>query len=487
MGGLATAARLAKKGHNVSIYEASSFTGGKCRTEKIDGYTFDTGPSLLTLPAVYRDLFLKTGTRLEHVLKLQPVDPAFTYIFHDGTKIVFPNLSHNGTVSAISEVLGEEAGRNWHALLERAESMWEASRESFIEGELRSPLQLLQRPSFLQDLKTISPLKSLRALTCSYTTNPYLRKIIDRYATYTGSDPRKVPAVLLTIAFVEEAFGAWHIEGGLGKLPIALEERIRDLGVELHLNTRVKKIIVENGIASGIELSDGDLISADIVIANADAQLIYNQLVDPLPQTKSPRRSLSKSTPSLSGFSLLLGLKGKSDLNHHTVYFPENYDDEFDAIFERKEPVPDPAIYICNPHDNAMRPDDEHESWFVLINAPRHEPLNGCDWTKPGLKETYAEHIIESLEKKGLEIRSRLEVCEIRTPADLESSTNAPGGSIYGTSSNGVRSAFLRAKNRSPIKNLYCVGGSAHPGGGLPLVGISAEIVAAAVEENVEL
>ena len=487
MGGLATAARLAKKGHSVSIYEASSFAGGKCRTEKINSYTFDTGPSLLTLPAVYRDLFLKTGTRLEHVLKLQPVDPAFTYIFHDGTKIVFPNLSHNGTVSAISEVLGEEAGRNWHALLERAESMWEASRESFIEGELRSPLQLLQRPSFLQDLKTISPLKSLRALTSSYTTNPYLRKIIDRYATYTGSDPRKVPAVLLTIAFVEEAFGAWHIEGGLGRLPIALEERIRDLGVDLHLNTRVKKIIVENGIASGIELSNGDVISADIVIANADAHLIYNQLVDPLPQTSSPRRSLSKSIPSLSGFSLLLGLKGKSNLNHHTVYFPENYDDEFDAIFERKEPVPDPAIYICNPHDNAMRPDDEHESWFVLINAPRHEPLNGCDWTKPGLKETYAKHIIDLLEKKGLEIRSRLEVCEIRTPADLESSTNAPGGSIYGTSSNGVRSAFLRAKNRSPIRNLYCVGGSAHPGGGLPLVGISAEIVAAAVEESVEL
>jgi phytoene desaturase len=484
MGGLATAARLAKKGHSVSIFEASSFTGGKCRTESISGYTFDTGPSLLTLPAVYRDLFLKTGTRLEKVLTLQPVNPAFTYIFHDGTRIVFPNLSHNGTVSAISEVLGEEAGRNWHALLRRAERMWEASRESFIEGELRSPLQLLQRPTFVQDLKTIAPLKTLRALTSTYTKNPYLRKIIDRYATYTGSDPRKVPAVLLTIAFVEEAFGAWHIQGGLGQLPIALEGRIRNLGVKLHLNTRVKKIRVENGCASGIELSNGEVISADIVIANADAQLVYNQLIEPQSKTKSPRRSLSQSTPSLSGFSLLLGLKGKSNLNHHTVYFPENYDDEFDAIFARKEPVPDPAIYICNPHDSAMKPDEDHESWFVLINAPRHEPENGCDWTKPGIKEAYADHIIDLMEKKGLEVRSRLEVCEIRTPADLEIQTNAPGGSIYGTSSNGVRSAFMRAKNRSPIKNLYCVGGSAHPGGGLPLVGISAEIVAEAVEEH---
>jgi phytoene dehydrogenase-like protein len=165
------------------------------------------------------------------------------------------------------------------------------------------------------------------------------------------------------------------------------------------------------------------------------------------------------------------------------VFFPENYDAEFDQIFKEKQPVSDPAIYICNPNDPIMIDDKDSESWFVLINAPRHEPNGGFDWSQPGVKERYANHIIDLMEKRGLEIRSRLQVLEIRTPADLEANTNAPGGSIYGTSSNGARSAFLRAKNRSPIKNLYCVGGSAHPGGGLPLVGISAEIVAIAVEE----
>jgi phytoene dehydrogenase-like protein len=124
------------------------------------------------------------------------------------------------------------------------------------------------------------------------------------------------------------------------------------------------------------------------------------------------------------------------------------------------------------------------EGWFVLINAPRHEPESGFDWNKTGVKEEYANHVLDLMEKRGLQVRSRLVSMEIRTPADLERSVNAPGGSIYGTSSNGARSAFLRAKNRSPIKNLFCVGGSAHPGGGLPLVGISAEIVATAVEEN---
>ncbi len=364
--------------------------------------------------------------------------------------------------------------------------MWESSRESFIEGELKSPLQLLKRRSFMRDLRTIAPWKSLTSLTDSYTDNPYLKKIISRYATYTGSDPRQVPAVLLTIAFVEEAFGAWHVKGGLGSLASTLESRVRDLGVDIQFNAPVQSIDLENGIAQGITLKSGERIQSDVVVANADASIIYNSLLPPIRKTRGPRAALRKATPSLSGFSLLLGLRGTSSLGHHTVYFPENYDDEFDAIFKRKEPVPDPAIYICSPQDKTMKKNADSESWFVLINAPRHEPNAGCDWNEPGLKERYASHIIDRMETKGLEIRSRLEVMEIRTPADLEVRTNAPGGSIYGTSSNGARSAFLRAKNRSPIKNLYCVGGSAHPGGGLPLVGISAEIVAEAVEETSE-
>jgi phytoene dehydrogenase-like protein len=181
---------------------------------------------------------------------------------------------------------------------------------------------------------------------------------------------------------------------------------------------------------------------------------------------------------------LLLGLEGKSDLGHHTVFFPEDYDAEFDDIFKFKQPVRNPAIYICNPDDQKMREVADSESWFVLINAPRHEPEGGFDWNAPGVRAQYANHILDLMEQRGLNVRSRLKVMEIRTPADLEVRTNAPGGSIYGTSSNGARSAFLRARNRSPIKNLYCVGGSAHPGGGLPLVGLSAEIVATAVEEN---
>lgn len=484
MGGMATAARLAKRGHKVRLFEASSRVGGKCHTEEISGFKFDIGPSLLTLPAVYRDLFLKTGKRLEHLVDLKPVDPAFTYIFADGKKVIFPNLSHSGTVDSIKEAFGEEASMDWHQLLTRAEAMWESSRESFVEGELRSIWPFLKRKSLVGDLKTIAPWLTLEKLVDSYTSNPYLKKIIARYATYTGSDPRRVPAVLLTIAFVEEAFGAWHISGGLGELPLRLSERLNELGVQLHLNAPVAKINLSSGAASGVTLADGRIFNADAIVSNSDAYELYGNLLESTKQTRKPRRALRLSTPSLSGFSLLLGLRGKSDLSHHTVLFPEDYEAEFDEIFRDRIPVSDPAIYICNPGDERMVPNQSSESWFVLVNAPRHEPSQGCDWNEPGLKERYAEMIIDRIEAQGIEVRSRLEIMKIRTPADLEREVRAPGGSIYGTSSNGARSAFLRARNRSPVKNLYCVGGSAHPGGGLPLVALSAEIVATAIEES---
>ena len=486
MGGMAVAARLAKKGHRVSIFEASDQLGGKCRTEEIDGFKFDTGPSLLTLPAVYRDLFIKTGKRLEHLVELKPVDPAFTYIFADGKRVTFPNLSHRGTVAAISEAFGEMAGADWHAMLSRAEAMWESSRETFIEGELRSIWPFLRRRTFFSDFKTIAPWRSLDSLVNQYTDNPYLRNIIWRYATYTGSDPRRVPAVLLTIAFVEEAFGAWHVAGGLGQLANRLADRLNELGVSIHLNSPVAAINTSNGRATGVRLVDGSEISAEIVISNSDAYELYGSLLPNSRKSAGARRALRRATPSLSGFSLQLGLSGKSGLDHHTVFFPANYAAEFEAIFRDQIPPEDPSIYICNPNDLQLVPSEDSESWFILINAPRHDPGRGFDWNATGVRERYAERIIDNLEARGLEIRARLKAMKIRTPADLERDVRAPGGSIYGTSSNGARSAFLRARNRSPIENLYCVGGSAHPGGGLPLVAISAEIVATAIEGQQE-
>jgi phytoene dehydrogenase-like protein len=177
----------------------------------------------------------------------------------------------------------------------------------------------------------------------------------------------------------------------------------------------------------------------------------------------------------------LQAMSGKTaDFEHHNVFFPENYDDEFDSVFgigKKVSPVADPTIYICSPNDSKMAPAG-NESWFMLINAPRHDPATGVDWANSELKDSYTKRILSKLKDRGIDTSARTTWQQTLTPADLERNTLAPGGSIYGTSSNGMRSAFLRPANVTKIPNLYLVGGSSHPGGGLPLVGMSAEIVA---------
>ena len=484
IGGMSAAARLAKQGHQVTVFENSDQSGGKCRTEWFGDYAFDTGPSLLTLPAVFRDLFLKTGKRIEHVLDISPVDPAFNYNFADGSKVTFPNLSNPKTYKEIEKSFGISASESWRQIIDRSEKMWEASRDSFIESELTSIWPLLLRKNLINQINQISPFTSLRGLSEKLKLDPHLKMIIDRYATYTGSDPRSAPAVLLTIAFVESTFGAWHVKGGIGQLSVALEQRCRDLGVDFQFKSLVTKIIVERNKVEGLVLNDGKVVHSDLVVSNSDAEYTFNSLIDKeVTSARSERKKLKAATKSLAGFSLLLGLdnsKSKSvEINHHNVYFPENYDLEFDQIFTQKVPVTDPTIYLCAPKDSSMVKGADKEAWFVLVNAPRHEPESGWDWKHGG--QEYAQKIVNKMDNLGLNVTNRLDFMEYRTPADLEKYAMAPGGSIYGTSSNSPVSAFLRARNRSKVKGLFCVGGSAHPGGGLPLVGISAEIVAKAI------
>ena len=484
IGGMSAAARLAKQGHQVTVFENSDQSGGKCRTEWFGDYAFDTGPSLLTLPAVFRDLFLKTGKRIEHVLDISPVDPAFNYNFADGSKVTFPNLSNPKTYLEIEKSFGISASQSWRQIIKRSEKMWEASRDSFIESELTSIWPLLLRKNLINQINQISPFTSLRSLSEKLNLDPHLKMIIDRYATYTGSDPRSAPAVLLTIAFVESTFGAWHIKGGIGQLSVALEQRCRDLGVDFEFKSLVTKIVVERNKVKGLVLSDGKTIKSDLVVSNSDAEYTFNSLIgNEVSSARGERRKLKSATKSLAGISLLLGLDNSKskpvDVDHHNVYFPENYDLEFDQIFTQKVPVTDPTIYLCAPKDSSMVKGADKEAWFALVNAPRHEPESGWDWKDGG--QEYAQKIISKMDDLGLNVTNRLDFMEYRTPADLENYAMAPGGSIYGTSSNSPVSAFLRARNRSKVKGLFCVGGSAHPGGGLPLVGISAEIVAKAI------
>jgi phytoene desaturase len=481
-GGMATAARLSVKGHTVTLIEQSARLGGKLGRYERDGFVFDTGPSLFTLPAVYRDLFLKTGGALEDAVDLQEIDPAFGYHFADGTSVVIPGVNPARAADAMQEAFGGTSGADWRALTERAGAMWRITREPFLQSPLpdwRTLMSLARNPG---DVRTIAPFSNLRKLGREFLKDPRQRQMLDRYATYTGSDPRQAPAVLATIPYIEQTFGAWHLGGGVSDLARALEQRLGERGVTVRLNTSVSRITLTDGAVSGVEFADGTSLEADIVVANADASQVYGTLLDD-PRAAKAEERLAKATPSLAGFVMLLAIDGPTEgLHHHNVWFPKDYDMEFDDIFGRNPcPPRDPAIYVCAPDDPLMRPSDDTESWFVLINAPRHSSTaakGAINWDAPGLANSYATHVLDLLAARGMDIRDRIRWKEIRTPADLERSTRAPGGSIYGTSSNGSRAAFQRPANQSEIPGLYLVGGSSHPGGGLPLVGMGAEIVA---------
>jgi phytoene desaturase len=485
MGGLAVAARLAAQGHDVTVFEQSGRAGGKVATYRRDGFAFDTGPSLLTLPAVYRDLFLKTpvrrkGAALEENVELRGLEQAFGYRWSDGTTAALPGSNSNRVASALGAALGGSAEADWQRFSRRAADIWTVTRVPFLETPISGLRDLAGEMRRWSDVRTVAPWQTLRQLGNRYFDDPRLVTLLDRYATYTGSDPRRAPAALAAIPFIEQTFGAWHIGGGLGALADALLQRCIDQGVDVRFNEPVTRVVNDGKRAAGVQLATGKSLAADVVVSDADAATLYEQLLGAPRAAATPMRRLRKSVPSLSGFVLLLALRGRTPhLQHHTVLFPEHYDAEFDAIFgHRPQPVDDPAVYICCPDDDAMRPDAHHEGWFVLVNAPRHDPAAGVDWSDQALVTSYTARILDVLAQRGHDVRDRLLWHEARTPADLETSTWTPGGSIYGSSSNSRRSAFLRPANQSPLKGLYLVGGSAHPGGGLPLVGMSAAIVA---------
>ena len=475
VGGLAAAARLAALGHDVTVCEAQQQVGGKLGVYERDGFRFDTGPSLLTMPQVFRDTFEATGG-WPSGLAFEPLEPTARYRFADGTG--FDATSDLSALCArLDEALGAGSGDDWRRFTARAERIWEATRGPFLESPLHGLRTMaglaLRQP---RDIVAIAPGQTLRGLGRRYLRDPRLRLFLDRYATYTGSDPRRAPAALAVVPYVEQAFGGWYVPGGLRVLGDALLHRAVDRGARVRLGTRVTRITTSAGRACGVELEGGEMVPADVVVANVDATTVYGSLV------RAPRtaRRLARATPSLSGFVLLLAVRGRTPgLAHHNVLFPADYDAEFDAVFgDPARPVDDPTLYISAPNDPALRPDG-HEAWFVLVNAPRHGTGPGAiDWLAPGLASSYAERLIDLLGERGLAVRDRVLWSEVISPADLEERTGAVGGAIYGTSSNGASAAFLRPANRSPVKGLFLVGGSSHPGGGLPLVTLSAQVVA---------
>ncbi len=473
VGGLAVSARLAALGHRVSIVERASTVGGKLgrfvQDTEHGPFRFDTGPSLLTLPQVFAGFFAATGSTMDENLDLVRLDPIVRHVFPDGTRLD-TCTDPASLAERIEDAMGTRAAAEWRRLWRRAGRIFETSWRHVLRSPVDSPLAAARLAWRLPSLAAIAPGRTLRGLGRSYLSDARLRMLLDRYATYTGSDPRRAPAALAAILYAELSYGGWYVRGGLATLADALLARCLACGVEVELDTEAVAIEASGDRVSGVRLAGGSVMPADVVLANADAATVYTRL------WPDPRRASRLSARSLGGFLLLLGVGGRTPgIAHHAVTFPVDYDAEFDAIFGQPgRPVPDPAIYVSVPDDPGAAPDG-YEAWHVLVNAPPHgHTLSSVDWTSPGLAEVYADRVLDTLAARGYDIRNRIVLREIVTPADLERSTATPGGAIYGTPTHGL----LRPTATGPVRGLFLVGGSTHPGGGLPLAALSAEIAA---------
>ncbi|HEY7273414.1 MAG TPA: phytoene desaturase family protein, partial [Actinoplanes sp.] len=435
VGGLTTAVRLASAGHDVVVHESSTVPGGKLAVYERDGFRFDTGPSLLTLPQVFDGLGLD--------LPLQRLDPVVRHVFPDGS-VLDSTSDHSEFTERIGTVLGSDAAADWNRFWRRAERIWAASWRSVLQRPVR-PATLAALSWRVGGLAAIAPGRSLRTLGRQYLHDRRLRMLLDRYATYTGADPRRAPAALAAIPYGELTFGGWYLPGGLGTLAEALATRCRSLGVRVEVSSPVAGICMSHARVSGVRLATGRVVPADVVVSNVDALTTFRDL---LPSASRLKRLADRS---LAGFVLLLGVRGTtSDLGHHTVFFPRDYDAEFDAVFgsvgQRARPASTPAIFITRAVDPAVHPPGT-EAWFVLVNAPRHGTSWTCvDWSRPGLAEAYRDRVLALLAARGLDVRDRLSFAEIRTPLDLAEATGAPGGAIYGTAG-----GLLRPANRGPL------------------------------------
>lgn len=470
VGGLACAIRLRAAGHEVTVLERNDVVGGKLALFERDGFSFDVGPSLVTLPHVIDEVFAVAGTSLAEQVDMVRLDPQFRYSWRDGSTLDVHD-DRMATRSAFED-FWPGAGAKWDEFDERGRTIWDVSERTFFAGPMSGPIELLKRMESPKDLLKIDALRTLRSAARDTFDDDRLRQWVGRYATYSGSSPNKAPATLACIPHIESRFGCWYPMGGLRALRDAFERVATDLGVEIPTSSEVVAITSTPGRVTGVELADGSYVDASIVVANADARHLYNDLLPDDDELKKVR----KAPRSTSGFAMCIGARGTTpDIHHHNVWFSGDSFQEFREL-DAGQLASDPTIYGCvsSTTDPSQAPDGD-ENWFLLVNTPPGVDVDADD---------HRDLVLERLAEHGVDLRRRMRFCAHMTPADIEQNYRAPGGAIYGTSSNGKMAAFLRPRNRGTKNGLYLVGGSSHPGGGLPLVTTSARIVADLIADD---
>ncbi|GAA4336725.1 phytoene desaturase family protein [Mucilaginibacter gynuensis] len=471
--GIATAIRLAVKGYRVEVFEANTYPGGKLSEFTRDGFRFDAGPSLFTMPQYVDELFTLAGKNPRDYFNYKKLDTVCRYHYPDGTQFNSP-----ANVNDLAKEINRNTTEPVESILKHAgysERIYRITNHVFLERSLHR-LQTYLKWDTLRSifrLRQIDSMRTMHKANQSFFNDARVVQLYNRYATYNGSNPYKAPATLNVIPHLEQHYGAYFPDGGMYSITQSLVKLAEELGVKFHYNSPVQQIIVENHKARYILVHNRE-IKGNIIVSNMDVWFTYRKLLSNYPALH-PNKTL-KQQRSSSALIFYWGIKKQFDkLDLHNIFFSADYAAEFRHIWQKKNIYHDPTVYlnISSKHQHTDAPEG-CENWFVMINVPAN---SGQNWD--ALIAKAKENILHKLSTALQENIENLIVTEdILDPRSIEQRTSSYRGSLYGTSSNNRFAAFLRHANRSAkVKNLYFCGGSVHPGGGIPLCLLSAKIV----------
>ena len=478
LGGLASACTLAARGHAVTLFEKNDWLGGKAAVLEQDGFRFDMGPTILTLPSVLKRIFAEAGQDVHEALDLVRLDPQWRSFFEDGT-----TLDLVADVPRMRETLSSYAGaktaQGYSDFIDYSQRLHRISDQWFFwrsVGGMRDMFDArnMTKSGTLSDVFAMRMGRSVGSTVRSFVPDARVAQMVDHFTQYVGSAPDMSPAVLCGIAHMQTQEGIWYPRGGTAAIPAALAKLADQLGVEVRLGTDVTRITSTNGKVTGIGTADGDAEPFDAVVSNCDSVRTHRELLGGVRKFERRRRY----EPACSGVVLYLGLKHRqSQLLHHNFVFSRDPHEEFHFIYRKGEPAPDPTCYVCAPamSDPDVAPEGG-EALYVLVHTPYLRPHH--DWR--AMLPAYRKTIMEKLRRTaGLELEDDIVTESSLTPLDIHERYRVLNGAIYGLASHGRWTGAFKPGNRSrDLQGLYLCGGAAHPGPGMPMVLMSGWIAA---------
>lgn len=481
LAGMSAAIRLAVDGHAVTILEKNERFGGKLNQRSGNGYTFDTGPSILTMPWVLDQLFASAGKQLSDYLTIVRVEPQWRTFFEDGSQIDIsgdlPSL-----IEEIRRVSPTDAA-HFMDYMQYCAKQYELSTHSFYKRSLAG-LGELRKMHSLKELLAMDPLRSMHESTSRFIQDPRLRQLFDFFIMYIGSSPYSAPATLSQLVYVQLGLGIFYVQGGMYRIAQAMIKLAQELGVTLRTEAEVTEIISAGTRATGVRLKDGEVLEADVVVCNPEVIPAHASLLSTHPKAREEAVKLAKFAPTVSGLVLLLGVSQPFErIAHHNFFFSADPAKEFRQIFEEGQPADDPTVYVgVSSQTDATQAPEGKQNWFVLTHVP---PLRQGESFAP-LRDAYRERVLDKLERMGFAgLKEAIEWEDQFIPDDLAQLYGANGGSIYGVVTDRKQNGGFKIPSRSALlQNLYFVGGSTHPGGGVPMVSLSGQLTADLIAED---